>query len=233
MPIMQQSPASLLFPGYRRRVLSLLLLHPEEALHGREVARRTGLAAGTITRELQRLAEAGFLESERRGNQVLYRANRALPIFEELASILRKTTGAAEVLAEALSTLGGSVAVAFVYGSMARGRETAGSDVDVMVIGEASFREVSLALQPAQASIGREINPKVFRTREWRERVSGRDPFVADVLGKPKIFVVGSEDELEKLGGNEPRRSGAVARDDRPAAGRGATPARRRKRARR
>ena len=232
MPIMQQSPASLLFPGYRRRVLALLLLHPEQALHGREVARRTGLAAGTITRELQRLADAGFLESERRGNQVLYRANRASPIFEELASILRKTTGAAEVLAEALSTLGGSVSVAFVYGSMARGRETAGSDVDVMAIGEASFREVSLALEPAQAAVGREINPKVFRTREWRERVSGRDPFVTDVLGKPKIFVVGSEDELEQLGGNEPRRSGAVARDDRPPAGRGAPSARRRKRQR-
>ncbi|MGE3453250.1 MAG: MarR family transcriptional regulator, partial [Burkholderiales bacterium] len=168
---MQHSLASLLFPGYRRRVLALLLLHPEQALHGREVARRTGLAAGTITRELQRLADAGFLESERRGNQVLYRANRASPIFEELASILRKTTGAAEVLAEALSTLGGSVSVAFVYGSMARGRETAGSDVDVMAIGEASFREVSLALEPAQAAVGREINPKVFRTREWRERV--------------------------------------------------------------
>ena len=126
---MQRSLSSLLFPGYRRRVLGLLLLHPEEALHGREIARRTDLPSGTITRELSRLAEAGLLNRESRGNQVLYSANRACPIFEELASILRKTSGLAEVLAESLSTAKGSIAVAFVYGSMARGTQVAGSDI--------------------------------------------------------------------------------------------------------
>ena len=53
---MHQSLPSLLFPKYRRRVLELLLLRPEETLHGREIARRTGLSAGTITRELGKLA---------------------------------------------------------------------------------------------------------------------------------------------------------------------------------
>lgn len=92
----QPSPlASVLLPEYRRRVLGLLLLHPDEALHGREVARRTGLPAGTITRELNKLADAGLLQRERRGNQQVYSADTACPVFTELASILRKTSGLA------------------------------------------------------------------------------------------------------------------------------------------
>jgi DNA-binding transcriptional ArsR family regulator len=93
---MHQSVASLLFPEYRRRVLGLLLLRPEDALHGREVARRTGLPAGTITRELTKLAEAGLLRREKRGNQQVYSANTSGPIFAELASILRKTSDMAD-----------------------------------------------------------------------------------------------------------------------------------------
>jgi len=96
MPNMHQSMSALLFPRYRRRVLSLLLLRPEEALHGREIARRTGLPPGTLTRELKRLAEAGLLNQEKRGNQVLYSANCGSSIYTELAAILRKTCGLAE-----------------------------------------------------------------------------------------------------------------------------------------
>ncbi len=226
---MQHSASSLLFPGYRRRVLGLLLLHPDEALHGREIARRTGLPSGTITRELTRLAEAGLLSRVPRGNQVLYSANRTSPIFEELASILRKTSGLADVLAEALSTAMGAIAVAFVYGSMARGEEVAGSDVDLMVVGDASFRSIVTSLHAAQVTLGREINAKVFRAGEWRERVAARDPFVADVLARPKIFVMGTADELAELGGDEPRRDGTVARHDRAPARQRPSPAGRRK----
>ena len=226
---MQQSASTLLFPGYRRRVLGLLLLHPDEALHGREVARRTALPSGTITRELSRLAEAGLLNRQKRGNQVLYSANRSSPIFEELASILRKTSGMADVLVEALSTAKGSIAVAFVYGSIARGQEASGSDIDVMVIGTAGFGDVVKRLHSAQAALGREINAKVFRSREWRERVASRDPFVIDVLARPKIFLMGSADELAELGGDQPRHSRAVAQDDRATARRRPSPAGRRR----
>ena len=212
---MQHTASSLLFPGYRRRVLGLLLLNPEVALHGREIARQTGLPSGTITRELSRLAEAGLLTREARGNQVLYSANRASPIFEELAGILRKTSGLVDVLAESLSTAKEVIAVAFVYGSMARGTQVAGSDIDVMVIGSAGFADIAECLHPAQVTLGREINAKVFQMAEWRKHVATRDPFVMDVLARPKIFLKGTVDELAQLGGDEPRRGGAIAQDDR------------------
>ena len=104
MSKMHQSLASVLLPEYRRRVLGLLLLRPEEALHGREIARRTGLAAGTVTRELTKLAEVGLLRREKRGNQQLYSADKSCPVFTELASMLRKTSGMADVLVQALAS---------------------------------------------------------------------------------------------------------------------------------
>ena len=196
--------SAVLFPGYRRRVLGLLLLHPGESLHGREIARRTGLPAGTLTRELKRLASVGLLTQERRGNQTLYQANRTSPIFAELAGILRKTSGLADVVAEALAPLSEEIDVAFVFGSVARGVETAGSDVDTLIIGSVDFGSVVDALYPAQQQLAREINPKVFSVREWRNKLKDKSPFVMDVLAKPKIFLVGGENELAELNRRKP-----------------------------
>ena len=200
---MHQSLASVLLPEYRRRVLGLLLLRPEEALHGREIARRTGLAAGTVTRELTKLAEVGLLNREKRGNQQVYSANITGPIFSELASILRKTSGLADVLAQALQPAAKQLQIAFVFGSMAQGRETAGSDVDLMLIGDLSFAYAVELLHPAQASLGREVNPSVFNGAEFKAKASN-EPFLRNVLAKPKIFVIGNDDEFAKLIGHQP-----------------------------
>ncbi len=200
------NPATLLFPAsYRRRVLTLLLLHPERALHVREIARLTGTTAGTLNKELTKLHAAGLLERERVGNQVRYTANRASPIFSEIAGILRKTIGLADVLADALAPSAPAITVAFVFGSMARATETAGSDVDVMLIGSLGFGDAVKLLYPAQAVLGREINPSVYGADEWRARLKAKDPFIRDVLAKPKIFLIGNDDELEKLGRRQPR----------------------------
>jgi len=199
------NPAALLFPAsYRRRVLALLLLHPERALHVREIARLTGTTPGTLNKELVRLHGAGLLERERVGNQVRYAANSSNAIYPELASILRKTVGVADVLADALAPVAASIAAAFVFGSVASGTETAGSDVDVLLIGSLGFGEAVKLLYPAQTTFGREINPKVFTVAEWRSKLKSKDPFVKDVLAKPKIHLIGNDDELAKLGRRQP-----------------------------
>ena len=200
---MHQPVASLLFPEYRRRVLGLLLLRPEEALHGREVARRTGLPAGTITRELTKLAEAGLLRREKRGNQQVYSANTSGPIFAELASILRKTLGPGDVLSAALAPLAGRVRLALVFGSVARGEQSADSGIDVLLVGDAGVRDVVEALYPAQTTLGREINPKVFALDEFAAKARS-EPFLRDVLSRPKIFLIGNAHDLEELAGHQP-----------------------------
>lgn len=149
---MSGNPLDLLFSAYRRQVLALLLLRPDESLHVREISRLTGVPAGSLHRELRALTEAGFLLREPMGNQVRYRANRACPIYPELAEIFRKTAGLTDLLREALAPLADRIMVAFVFGSMAQGTERATSDVDVFVVGEVSFAEVVAALTFARAA---------------------------------------------------------------------------------
>ena len=201
--IMHQSIAPLILPEYRRRILGLLLLRPEAALHGREIARRTGLPAGSVARELRRLASAGLLDCEKRGNQQVYRANTGAPIFAELASILRKTSGLVDVLADALAPLAAKLQVAFVFGSVAQGRESTGSDVDVMLVGDVSFRQAVELLHPVQATIGREVNPNVFAIDEFSGKLR-TEPFLGDVMAKPKLFIIGNAHDLEELARHQP-----------------------------
>jgi len=190
------SLAELLFKDYRRRVLGLLLLHPDKKYHVREIARLTGTVAGTLHKELSRLAEVGVLLKETSGNQVLYSANREGLIFEELASILRKTSGVVDVLADTLAPLADKIDVAFVFGSVASGKASSESDVDLMVIGGAGFSDVVNATYHAQAVVGREINPKVYTKEEWMQLMDKNEAFIKEVMAKPKLFVVGDADEL-------------------------------------
>jgi predicted nucleotidyltransferase len=189
-------PVSLLFGVYRRGVLALLLLRPEASLHVREIARATGKAPGTLLRELNALAEAGVLARRRVGNQVHFQANAACPIFEDLRNILKKTVGVADVLREALAPLAGKIRAAFVYGSIARGDERAGSDIDLMMVGEVRFADVVAALAPAQELLRREVNPNVYPALEFRRKLAAGEPFLKRVLADRKIFIIGDEDDL-------------------------------------
>ncbi|HSW75980.1 MAG TPA: nucleotidyltransferase domain-containing protein [Candidatus Saccharimonadales bacterium] len=188
---------SFLFPEYRQKVLGLLLLHPETRYHVREIARLTNTTAGSLHRELSKLAKAQVLIREVSGNQVYYQANSTFPIFEELASILRKTSGLVDVLKNALTPLEEKIAVAFVFGSVGSGTESSGSDVDVLIIGEIGFADAVTALYSAQTIVGREINPKVYKKAEWKKLVNNKNTFAQEILNKPKLFIIGTANDLK------------------------------------
>jgi predicted nucleotidyltransferase len=190
----------LLLGDYRKKLLSQLLLHPDADYHVRELARLTGTSAGSLHKELARLAAAGLLLRKEQGNQVRYQANRQCPVFPELASLLRKTTGAAELLARALAPL--QPVLALIFGSVARGTEVAASDVDVLVVTERGFGEVVRALHGAQTTLGREINPVVYTPAELQGHVAEQDPFVMSLLAGPHIFLNGTPDDLSQLVGH-------------------------------
>lgn len=194
--------ASLLFGNYRQRVLGLLLLHPERTYHVREIARLTDTNAGTLHKELARLAAAGLLIREQVGNQVRYGANRRCPIFEDLANILRKTSGIADVIADALSGIAKRIRAALIFGSVARGEERPGSDVDLLIVGNVSFAQAVKALQEARERIGREINPVVMTEAEFSRKLTGRDPFLCGLLAGERIRLIGDVGDLGKPAGD-------------------------------
>ena len=189
----------LLFGSYRQRALTQLLLQPDSSYHVRELARLTGTTPGTLHKELTRLAESGLLLREKQGNQVRYRANRECPVFAELAGLFRKTSGIVGVLADALRPLSPALKLALVFGSVARGEENAGSDVDLLLIGDATFGDTIKALYPAQEHLQREINPVIYTVGEFIRRFNDHDAFIGNLLANPKLFVIGTEHELGKL----------------------------------
>ena len=195
-----QSASDLLFPlQYRGKALALLLLQPQRRLHVREIARLTGTVAGTMNKELDRLQRAGLLEKHRVGNQLQFCANPQHPVFPELSALLRKTIGLADVLTLALTPLADRIAVAFVFGSIAKSSDTAASDVDVIIIGGGDFGEVVNLLYDAQKTLQREINPKVFSVADWQIKVTANSSFMANVMAKPKLFLIGTQRELDQL----------------------------------
>jgi len=188
--------SSVLFTEYRSRVLGLLLLHPERSYYLREIARLTATVPGTLTREMDKLLEGGLLTVKKVGNQNHYQANRECPIYEDLSNILRKTSGLRDVLIAALLPLSEKLQSAFVFGSVASGKVNAKSDIDLMLIGDVSYAEVVPLLHPLQEQLGREINPKIYADKEWNKLMKDNGAFVHDVLSKPKLFIIGNEQQL-------------------------------------
>jgi predicted nucleotidyltransferase len=192
-------PAALLFGAYRRDVLARLLLHPEESLHVRELARALAKPPGTLLRELNALAAAGVLARGRVGNQVHFRpippahlrGTARHPEEDRRGGRCARRSPPADVRR-------------FLYGSVARGDERARSDLDVMVVGDASLGDVVAALAAVQESLRREVNPNVFPALEFRKKLAAGDPFLKRVLAERKIFIVGGEDDLGKPAAHRP-----------------------------
>ena len=188
-----------IFSPYRRQMLAVLLLRPDEQFHVRQMARLTGISAGSLHRELKGMAIAGLLIREQQGNQVLYQADRSCSIFEELASIFRKTVGLGSLLRDALSPLADRIAIAFVFGSMAAGKQHAGSDLDICVLGDVDYPEVVKALGNTYEQLHREINPVVMTVSKYFDQLANHDRFVERVDHELKVFVIGRENEFAKL----------------------------------
>lgn len=188
-----------LFSKTKRRLLALIFLNPEKQYYLIEIARLTGISQGTLHREIKPLIYDGILQSEKRGSQIYYSVNKSNPIYAELRGIIYKTFGVSDVLTLALKPLKKKIKLAFIYGSIAKGEETARSDIDLMVIGNAKFGDVVLAISKAEKSLGREINPTVFPIEEFQSKLRERQHFLTAVIKSPKLMLIGSEDDIRKL----------------------------------
>ena len=165
----------------------------------RELERRSGLAIGTVRQELDRLSKLGLIEARTDGNRRYYTAREDHPLYPEIRGLVLKTSGLADLLRAALKKEK-NIQVAFVFGSFAHSRERAHSDVDLVVIGTLGLRQLTKLLSGVSEKIGREINPHIFTSAEFRRRKKAGDHFVKSVLAEPRIFIIGDEHELGAMG---------------------------------
>jgi predicted nucleotidyltransferase len=189
--------ADALFSRVQQRVLALLFGQPDRRYQSAEIIRLARGGTGAAHRELRRLSESGWILLIRAGNQRHYQANRSAPAFAELHGLVIKTVAIVEPLRQALLPKAKHIRAAFVYGSLAKGTDQASSDVDLMLITERlGYPDIFEALQSAEAMIARPVNPNIMSYAEWRGKCGTKGSFAARVSTQPRLFILGSEDDL-------------------------------------
>ncbi len=203
------STTGILISRGTEEVIATLVENTERWWYLRELARHLGRSASSIEKPLAALVRAGVLRRRRDGNRVYYAPNPESPILPELRGLVRKTVGLVGIVKEALRPFEDRIAVAFVYGSVARGEEAAGSDVDLLVVGSVTTYDLASPLHELDEQLGRSVNASIYTPQEFARRAADRAHFVTSLLGKEKLFVVGSEDALGEIARGETRRRGA------------------------
>jgi predicted nucleotidyltransferase len=189
--------ADALFSPVQQRVLALLFGQPGRSFRSTEVIELADSGTGAAHRQLVRLADSGLVTVKRVGNQKHYQANRDSPVFTELHGLVVKTIGLVGPLEEALAPFREQVRAAFVYGSIAKGTDTAESDIDLMVVSDdLAYADLYTALQEAEATLRRPVHVSLMTLAEWKRKLAERNPFITKVQAQPKIPLIGSVDDL-------------------------------------
>lgn len=189
--------AEMLSSRTRAELFRLLFSTVAQSLHLREIERITHLSTGSLRQEISKLQKLGLITVRKDGNRICYEPNRNHPLYQDIRNIVMKTNGLTGVLKDALKD--SNIKVAFVFGSVARGEETADSDIDLMVIGNIGLRKVSGLLSGVAEKVGREINPHTLSESEFSRRLKKKEHLVSRIMESPKIFVVGNEHDFKAM----------------------------------
>ncbi len=180
-----------LFGKTKRALLALFFSNPEDSFYLRQIARITAAGQGSVQRELKKLAESGIIERFEQGRQVYFRAKGSCPIFDELKGLILKTAGLVEVLRSALSPVTDKIDLAFVYGSQARGKARAASDIDLLIVGNLDELELHRFISQAEGQLNRPVNYTFLTAQEFKKRKKEKGGFLSRILAGEKIFVIG------------------------------------------
>ena len=189
--------ADALFAKVQQRVLGVLFSNPHRSFYANEVIGLARSGTGAVQRELARLEASGLVTATRVGKQKHYQANASSPLFAELRALVLKTSGLADVLRSALEPVSPSIRAAFVYGSIAKGEDTATSDIDLMIVSDRlTYADLFAAVEGASAQLGRKVAPTIYSLKELSKRLKQDNAFVKRVLAQPKLWLIGDESGL-------------------------------------
>jgi predicted nucleotidyltransferase len=191
--------ADALFSKVQQRVLGILFVNADRSFYTNEIVRIVDSGIGVVQRELEKLAASGLVTTQKIGNQKHYQASRDTPIFEELRGIMLKTVGLSDILRVALLPISDKIQTAFIYGSIAKGSDTAKRDIDVFIVSDdLAFADLFTVLSLCEAKLGRPVNPSIYSKQELQRKLAEESAFVSRVLAQPKIFLIGSADDFPK-----------------------------------
>lgn len=191
--------ADSLFTKTQQKVLGLLFRKPDQTFYLNEIVRLAGMGKGTIRRELEKMTQAGLLTIKRIGNQNHYQANASSPVYSELISITRKTFGISDIIEQALHPVKSSIQFAFIYGSIAKGTDTAKSDIDLMIVGEdLGYSEMMNLLIPVEAELQRPINPSIYSLQDFNKKIEDKNHFIIRVLEQEKMNLIGDANAIRE-----------------------------------
>ncbi len=172
------------------RILGVLFAHVGDEVSIGDLAERAGVAQATVSREVARLEQHGLVASRSLGRSKFVRPNWDLPWAPELRSILMQTVGVLGRLGEVFDRERG-IESAFIFGSWAaryHGQEGPfPRDIDVLVVGDATLREVRRLCKEVQADLRIEVNPVVVDHNRWE--VADPEPFIAQIKEQPLVPV--------------------------------------------
>jgi len=190
-----------LFSKVKQRVLAIFFNRPFARYQLSQVIALARSGRGAVQRELETLLRAGILRLATADGRKLYEVNPQSPIFEEMRGLILKTVGLLEPLNKGLQPLSAKLDVAFVYGSVAKGEDSATSDIDLMIVArDVAYAEIYGALQKAEKKLLRPVNPTILTPGEWKQKLSQKNSFVSRISKQPKLFITGSDDELQRIG---------------------------------
>lgn len=190
-----------MFTATQQRLFGLIFGQPRRSFFLTELIELAGIGRGAVQRELARLERGRMVTTELRGNRKYFQANPDSPVFEELCSIVNKTTGIAEQLRTALQKIETCISLALIYGSVAKQTDTANSDIDLLVVSDdLTLESLYSYLSDAEKNLGRRINPTVYTEAEFQVRLANGSAFLMRVLEQPKILLKGDIDVEQATG---------------------------------
>lgn len=193
----QAAPVSIadaLFTTTQQRVLASIFGQPDRSFYTSELIERTGSGSGAMQRELKRLASSGIVTVRRIGNQKHYQANHDSPVFEELSNLVTKTVALVDPIRKALASLADNIDLAILYGSVAKGTDTASSDIDILIVGDGlTLENIYSVLAPVETDLDRKISPTLYTRKEFADRRAANNPFLGRVLSGDHLTLIGDE----------------------------------------
>jgi predicted nucleotidyltransferase len=183
----------------RQKVLGYFFTHPEQRFYVRELARLINEDPTNLGRELSKLEKEGILKFEEKGKEKYYSVNKDYPLYSDMKKMIVKTVGIEGSLKEILLKIGG-IKYAFIFGSFAKKRESAASDVDLFLIGKFNEDKLIEKIDNFEKKFSRVINYHIYLEKDLQKKLKEKDSFLKNIFDGPKIMLIGTEDDLQRLG---------------------------------